>query len=65
MEELQVVAYKLSGVCALCVENGDLDSPVLMFVSCFDGVQRLIDNRDTNKDNYFKILKEELVNYAA
>lgn len=65
MEELQVVAYKLSVVCALCVKNGDLDSPVLMFVSCFDGVQRLIDSRETNSESYFKILKEELVNYVA
>ena len=64
MEELQVVAYKLSGVCARYVEAGELNNPVLMFASCFEGVQRLIDNRDTNKDNYFKVLEEELVNYA-
>ena len=64
MEELKKVAYELSVVCARYVETGDLDNPVLMFVSCFNGVQRLIDNRDTNKDNYFKVLEEELVTYA-
>ena len=65
MEELKVVAYELSVVCAGCVETGELDSPVLMFVSCFEGVQRLIDSRETNSESYFKILGEELVNYVA
>ena len=64
MEELKKVAYELSVVCARYVETGDLDNPVLMFVSCFNGVQRLIDSGETNSKRYFKVLEEELVNYA-
>lgn len=65
MEELKKVAYELSVVCARYVETGDLDNPVLMFVSCFNGVQRLIDNGETNSKRYYKVLREGLINYAA
>ena len=64
MEELEKVAYELAVVCARNVGAGQLDNPVLMFVSCFNGVQRLIDTRETNSKRYYKVLREGLINYA-
>ena len=64
MEELKVVAYELSVICAAYVKAGKLDSPVLMFVSGFDGVQRLIDSGETDPKTYYKVLGEGLINYA-